>query len=337
MPNALLHKLDMPPRDSKGFLWADYVELRCLTSQDGLYGEGHVVDLETEAEELMVDVEADIEEFLVGDEADEQGGEDNAIFRNNESVARKWADIGSRLNSRMLSMQGYWPFEFREGILYRQYDSANPKHVLYVALLIASALRYCNKKRQGEVAASLEEIGYHIFRAIMPAGWEVRPFGAHQNIANGFEGTLAQKLASLGEHIFPTFIKPADQFDDRNTGDGGLDVVAWHPLGDAVRGHIPVVFAQCGCSPGDWEHKQFEATPVSMELKISPQHPASSFYIMPHDMRNLTGGWERGEHLGRVILLDRLRIIKLVEQYELPGAFPNWPFVQEASELRMVI
>jgi len=337
MHEELLHTLDVPPRETKGFLWADYVELRCLTSQDGLYGEGHVVDLETESEELMVDVDLDIEEFVSAEDGGEKGSEDNVFFRNNESVARKWADICSRLNSRMISMDGYWPFEFREGILYRAFDSGNSKHVLYVALLIASALRYCNKKRQGEVAASLEEIGYHIFRAIMPKGWEVRPFGAHQNIANGFEGTLAQKLASLGAQIYPTYLKPADEFDDRNTGDGGLDVVAWHPLGDASRGHIPVVFAQCGCSPGDWEHKQFESTPVNMELKILPQHPASSFYIMPHDMRSLTGGWERGDHLGRVILLDRLRIIKLAEQYELPDTFPGWPFVKEASEMRLVI
>lgn len=334
MPD-LFQKLDTPPKDARGFLWADYVELRCLTSLDGHYGEGQVIDLEGESEELMVDEEADNDEsFDSEEEALDQEGE---FLKNNEAVARKWADICARLTSRKVSMAGYWPFDIYEGVLYRRFDATNRRHVLYVALLVASALRYCAKNRQGEVTACLEEIGFHLFRSLMPVGWEVRPFGAHQNIANGFEGTLGQKLAGLAQQVFPVYVRPENQFDPRNTGDGGLDIVAWHPLGDATRGYLPIAFAQCGCSPGDWEHKQFEASPVNMDHKIQLQHPASNFYIMPHDMRNLNGGWERGDHIGKVILLDRLRIIKLVEQYSLPETFPIWPFVQEAAQLRLAI
>jgi len=334
MPD-LFQKLDTPPKDAKGFLWTDYVELRCLTSLDGLYGEGQVVDLETESDELMVDEEADNDDYFEGEE--EAPDADGEFLKNNEAVARKWADISARLSARKISMEGYWPFDIHEGVLYRKFDATDRRHMLYVALLIASALRYCVKKRQSEVTASLEEIGFHLFKSLMPSGWQVRPFGAHQNIADGFEGTLGQKFASLAAEVYPRYVRPADEFDARNTGDGGLDIVAWHPLGDAIRGHIPVAFAQCGCSPGDWEHKQFEGSPVNMDQKIGLQHPASNFYIMPHDMRSLTGGWERGDHIGTVILLDRVRIIRLVEQYALPETFPIWPFVQEAAQLRLVI
>ena len=334
MPN-LFQKLDTPPKDARGFLWTDYVELRCLTSQDGLYGEGQVVDLETEADELMADEEVDTDD--VSDDGSEGADVEGDFLKNNEAVARKWADISARLSARKISMDGYWPFDIHEGVLYRKFDINNSRHVLYVALLIASALRYCVKNRQSEVTASLEEIGFHLFRSLMPFGWQVRPFGAHQNIADGFEGTLGQKFASLAAEVYPRYVRPENEFAPGNTGDGGLDIVAWHTLGDAARGHIPVAFAQCGCSPGDWEHKQYEGSPVNMDQKIGLQHPASNFYIMPHDMRSLTGGWERGDHIGTVILLDRVRIIRLVEQYALPGAFPVWPFVQETAQLRLAI
>ena len=345
----LLHKLDKPPREARGFLWADYAELRCLTSEDGLYGEGHLVDLQTESEELHLDQDDDYGEDDLFEKLDARDdGEDvereiddvdegGTYLRLAEAVSRKWADISRRLNVRQLSMLEYWPFEFRDGILISIFDADNKKHCLYVALLIASALRYCAKDRQGEVAASLEEIGYHLFRSIMPVGWHVKPFGAHQNIADGYQGKFAAKLEALGKDICAKFVAPASDFDLRDTGDGGLDVVAWHPLGNDSRGYIPVAYAQCGCSPGDWEHKQFEASPVAMELKIVPHHQASNFYILPHDLKSMSGGWERGGHLGRVIIIDRLRIIQLAKQYELVDVLPVWPFINEAASLRFAV
>lgn len=328
----ILRMLDKPPRESRGFLWADYAELRCLTSIDGYYGEGQVIDLETEPE-LHADDDTSDQDSGLSDESEENVESVSEA----DQASKRWSDIAKRLASRQHTMAGFWPFEFISGVLYKRFDESNSRHRLYITLLLASALRYCKKDRHAEIAASLEEIGYYLFKSIMPQGWQVKPFGAHQTISDGYEGKFADKLHALAKDVSAKFVAPASDFDTRNTGDGGLDVVAWHALGDSPRGYIPVAYAQCGCSPGDWEHKQFESSPVAMELKILPHHPASSYYIMPHDLRSLSGGWERGDHIGRVVLIDRMRILKLAEQYDLEKVLPQWGFVDEAANYKVAL
>lgn len=333
--------LDKPPRETFNFLWADYAELRCLTCPDGLYGEGQIADLYTESELLQDHDDGEDED---DGEFDSESAEDLdevnegvIVFKNNEAVSRKWGDISLRLAMRQKSMAGFWPFQYEDGILYRRYDKDNPKHSLYVALLLCSSMRYMDKSRAAEVAASLEEIGYHIFKSIMPLGWEVRPFGAHQRIDQGYVGTLAAKFTTLAKDISAAFVNVAG-FDSRDTGDGGLDVVAWHPLGSDGRGFIPISYAQCGCSPRDWEHKQLEASPLNMELKVMPQHSSANYYIMPHDIKSLTGGWERAANIARVVMIDRSRILDLSNQYKFHEVLKDtWPHVNEAVSYRFAV
>ncbi|RMU60265.1 hypothetical protein ALP25_00294 [Pseudomonas syringae pv. syringae] len=332
--DSIFKKLDKPPRETFNFLWADYAELRCLTSVDGVYGEGHIADLYTESE-LNLDVDPggdELDDDL--DPDDEVDDEGQSVFLDNEKVSQKWGDICSRLTMRQQTMAGFWPFFYKDGILYNKFEEGNPKHAIYIALLLCSSMRYLEDDRSGEVAASLEEIGYHIFRSIMPTGWEVRPFGAHQRIADAYEGTLIQKFTALAKDISAAFVDVSG-IDARDTGDGGLDVVAWHPVGKDQRGHIPISYAQCGCSPRDWEHKQLEASPLNMELKVMPQHSSANYYIMPHDIKSLTGGWERAANLAKVIMIDRSRILELSEQYSFHDALNGaWPHINEAMSYR---
>ncbi|MDR6233568.1 hypothetical protein [Pseudomonas oryzihabitans] len=302
-------QLGKPPSHAYSFLWADYAELICLTSPDGFYGQGQIVDLTTEQEELLTDSEN-------CDDEDLEALEDDAarFIQISEDVSRRWADISQRLNSRQLTMTGFWPFVFEGGVLYSRFDAENNNHVFYVALLLCSSLRYLQGKKKKVVTASLEEIGYVIFKSLMPSGWHVKPFGAHQRISEGYTGKLEDKFRALAGDISARFYEDRG-FDPSDTGDGGLDVVAWHPIGGDGRGNIPVAFAQCGCSPTDWEHKQFEASPLNIEATLVPQHSAANFYIMPHDLKALNGSWDRGSNVGRVILVDRYRILKLAEQY----------------------
>lgn len=332
--------LDKPPRETFNFLWADYAELRCLTCVDGIYGEGHIADLYTEPELNQDFDEGDEEEFEselgeVGDREEDE--EDVKIFKNNEAVSRKWGDICLRLTMRQVSMAGFWPFHYEDGILYNNFDKDNPKHILYVALLLCSSMRYMEDEHTAVIAASLEEIGYHIFKSIMPVGWEVRPFGAHQRIAAAYEGKLSTKFQALAADISAAFIDVSG-IDAKDTGDGGLDVVAWHPLGGDGRGHVPISYAQCGCSPRDWEHKQLEASPLNMELKVMPQHSSANYYIMPHDIKNLTGGWERAANIARVIMIDRSRILSLSDQYLIHDKLKDvWPHVNEAVSTKYAV
>lgn len=323
---AFFDQLSKPPRETYSFLWADYAELRCLTSLDGFYGEGQVVDIFTEPELLMD------EDY---DDALEIEPDEVKAMLDSEAMSRRWSDISSCLTARQKTMEGFWPFKFEGGVLYSDFDPKNSKHILYFALLLAASLRYLDKTKHAEVTASLEEIGYYVFCSLMPAHWEVKCFGAHQRIHSAYVGTLESKLRALAKDLFAQFIE-GREFDKRDTGDGGLDVVAWHAIGGDGRGNIPIAFAQCGCSPRDWEHKQFEASPANIEAHLHLQHPAANYYIMPHDLRELTGKWCRASNIGRVIMIDRLRILKLSELYGIHDKILGaWPHIEEAISVKV--
>lgn len=299
--HSFLIKLGDPPRINHIHVWADYIELLALTNEDKLYSAGALEDVLGEVEDLAIDQEKmddDIDDLL-----------DNAINR-------RWADIKGCFKSRKQRFGDSWPFEIEDTVLKCRLDNdpENYKFKLYVALLIASCLRYVDRKIHAEITSNLELIGYHIFRKIMPEPWIVKPFGAHQQIADGYTGILFEKFKALASDLNATLILKEDELRPRDSGDGGIDLVAWLPMGDEL-GNIPVAFAQCGASLTDLFHKQFEASPANLNNKILPQHPGINYYFAPHDIRRANGTWDKKP--AEVIMIDRSRIIRLAMQYNL--------------------
>lgn len=320
---SLFQNLDALPRLNQTHQWADYIELLALTSEDQFFSQGGLQDTEAEC-----DVACDMDDI----------DPDKETTESDEKINRRWADIKTCLHSRQLRFGESWPFELKGDVLYAKADNENSLHRLYVALLLASGLRYISKKRHDRITASLEEIGYQVFCNLMPAtqknekpAWTVKPFGAHQQIAGGYQGKLFNKITKLADDLDTKLTAEENQFDPRDTGDGGLDVVAWHPMGDKL-GYIPVAFAQCGCSLEDLSHKQYEAHPVNWANKIHIQHPQANYYFAPHDLRKNSGHWD--EQLGQVIMLDRTRILYLAKLYHLSAEHVNWPHVDEAINTR---
>lgn len=315
----LLPVLDVLPRHAYPFLWADYVELLCLCSRNGHVSKGNVQAQAQEARDLQADA----------DENDDNDDDDDAPAAVDDRVSARWADIHLRLQARSVSFPG-WPFTLEKDLIRSRFDSANPAHQLYAALLIASSLRLCNPKRSGEVTSAFEEISYHWLRGALNPLWEVRPFGAHQTLPSAYTGTLYEKLTLLAQDIRGVLMKPEDDYGPTNTGDGGIDLVAWQRMGDK-RGNMPVIFGQCACSPTDWESKQLDVTPSSTEAHIQPQHPGAAFCFVPHDLSLDERTWQRASHVKRTVVVDRLRMLQLFEQTNTWTNLPNWAFVADAT------
>ncbi len=334
----LFQNLETLPRLKQTHQWADYIELLALTSEDKSCSHGYLQNTEGENEELACDMDdVDFDEEMPPSEFDSNFDKENMHYSDrDEKLNRRWSDIKTCLHSRQLRFSDAWPFELKDDVLYSKIDSNNALHRLYIALLLSSALRYIIKTRHDDITASLEEIGYRIFCHLMPTTpkmWIVKPFGAHQRIANGYQGTLFNKITHLAVDLNAKLTAEKSEFDLRDTGDGGLDVVAWHSMGvDDKLGYIPVAFAQCGCSLEDIPHKQYEAHPINWDTKVFVQHPAACYYFAPHDLRKNSGHWD--VHLGRVIMLDRMRILHLAKMYELPAKHVDWSHVDEAINTR---
>jgi len=274
-----------------------------------------------EAQDVQVDADID------GDLDDIAGPNDEPAVLD-DKVSARWDDIVLRLNARKASYPG-WPFELDGAVLRSVYDEQRADHRLYVALLIASSLRLCVATRSNEVTSAFEEISYHWLSRSLPQFWKVRPFGAHASLPDAYVGNLREKFELLAADIKAKLQMDADEYGPENTGDGGLDLIAWQEIGDQ-RGNIPVIFGQCACSPTDWEHKQLDVTPAATEAHIAPQHPGAAYCFVPHDLSRGDGKWQRGVHRKRVVIVDRLRLLHLFKVSNAWGTLTNWSFVDDA-------
>lgn len=320
---SLLADLGKVPRHAYPFLWADYVELQCLCSRSGLVSKGNIAAQTQEASDTQVDSDEDWQD--PHEESEEL----------DDRISQRWDDIHSRLNTRSKQYSD-WPFVLERNVVRLRFDANNPRHRLYVALLVASSLRVCERHRTSEVTRAFEEISYHWLQQSLNSLWEVRPFAAHQTLPNAYDGTLQKKLKELAGDIQATVLKRDEEFDPRNTGDGGIDLVAWLKMGDR-RGNMPIIFGQCACSPTDWEDKQLDVTPSSTEALISPHHPGAAYCFVPHDLSANDGLWDRAEHVKRTVLVDRLRFFRLFERIDCFDKLPTWTFIDDAAATRAAL
>lgn len=320
---SLFRAIDVLPRHAYDFLWADYVELLCLCSRNGCVSSGNVQAMVQETQDVQTDLDEELH-----DEFDDPEVLD-------DRVSKRWTDIRRRLQARTVSWPG-WPFRLDGAVLYSAFDDKNPEHRLYVALLIASSLRLCLEERRGEVTNAFEVISYHWLKRSLNDLWVVRPFGAHQTLPDAYEGTLRAKLEALAGDLKAKLQKPADAYDPSDSGDGGIDLVAWMRMGDQ-RGNLPVIFGQCACSPTDWESKQLSVSGPSVEAHIAPQHQGAAYCFVPHDLHMSDTQWQRASHVLRTVVVDRARILELFRAANAIAALPTWAFVDEPAKLQVAM
>ncbi|HDT3785425.1 hypothetical protein [Enterobacter hormaechei] len=303
----LQSSLDSLPKSSFSFLWADHIEFKCLISQDKMYTIGQFKDPTDEEVNLASNNEDDL---CYDNDSIIDIPPDLDLLKPDEKLERRWVDIKNKLEIRKKHYKNLWPFTFHDDILKLNYDDCNINHKIYIFLLMSSQLKRFQKTKYSLLTNPFETLSAYLFKCLMPKGWNVKMTGAKAS-----SGKIYPKLKRLADELRATMVIDKDDFDEYNNGDARLDLVAWHPMGDE-RGFIPIAFAQCGCSPTDWEHKQLEAHPISMRNTFSTQSPALSYYFMPHDLLKGLSKWERRDKILEVILIDRFRIMQLIKTYE---------------------
>lgn len=339
----ILMGLDAKPKATYSYLWCDFVELRCLTSVDHRFSRGDleemfselaaVMNFTLEDEEEDEDADARAELAIEAQWGSEQARQLLEISAGQEPVsgpmpvddqgATRSGKIFSDLAYRAQTFGGYYPFALSEDgrdLSVREIDSAERQ--LYIQLLLSSSLRLVPQARRGELTEAFEATAHKIFQCLMPTGWEVHRFGA-KGASPLFSGHLFTKFKALADAIKEKLRVKRRHFHDNNYGDGGLDIVAWHPLGNDGRIAIPVAFAQCGCAAEEWSLKTLEGSPSKLGTVLTHQHPWATYYFMPQDLYETSvdgPDWQRRLSLTASIVIDRLRLIRLAAQYGIADA-----------------
>jgi hypothetical protein len=298
--------LEKLPRVGHRHTWADYVELLCLFNLDREVSKDVLVERFRErqdtGEELDEEPEDEVEETI-----EHALGETQEGAFTDERLGEKAEELFRHLKFREGVFGKKYPFAVdmtRRRLTLRRTTGASR---LYLFLLLASNLRYFRKLTQ-RLTSDFETLSKRALEQILPETAKVYFFhGAGRS--GRYKGRLFDKLTLLAEDLAETMNVDAQDFEDGNVGDGGLDLVGWVPLGDSVPGML-LCLAQCACTD-KWVKKQREPLAIHeiMTLKGTP----AKLTFIPFCFRRPTGEWFY-KHDVATVVMDRLRLMYLMRE-----------------------
>jgi len=316
------------PNGSDLYIWCDYIELRCLVDKDRRLSRGRMLELLDDTAQMYGEqTDADVvnpagPEPLPNSDADDPDALDGVLPGGVQVGTRDEMRVAGwfqNLAFRAKTFGNAYPFKLSaDGQELEALKVDTPLRVLYVQMLMSASLRLVPKTRHDELTESFEETSHEIFKQLMPMGWEVHRFGAKG--ASRYEGLLFDKLKALVKDLRGQLHLKAKDFKPNDRGDGGLDLVAWHPMAGDERDGLPIALAQCGCTSDSdgWSKKSLEAAPAKLRPHIHLLHPWSTYYFMPHDLTEASGtqiDWQHRANLTETIVIDRSRLIRLATLY----------------------
>lgn len=302
--------LEAPPSASDPLFWTDFVELRALIHPDRCYSRGDLSGLIKRSR-------------------------DTSSSRSEQQAESRWRDLINFAGARATEFGAGYPFKVSDDgdtlELATPADDEEPS--AYLRLLLSSLMRHF-PQHTVTIGRFFEQVSQTVFRQLMPAGAEVHPTWASGGEQMRYTGSLHQKLQGVAADLRCTANFEERDFKANDTGDGGIDLVAWHPMADHREG-IPIAFAQCGCSKDDWKFKHLEASPSKHFRHLPVMHPWATYYFMPLDLRHADGDWAYKNDIGEAIIVDRLRLMRLSRQYGLFGEWPELPLLDEVLNLQI--
>lgn len=308
-------KLNDRPRQSDPHIQADYIELLCLVSLDKAISKADILgDYQAEAD-LDMNLAAEDEST----DTEPAAVSDRRLQRINE--------LFEQFIFRSVAFGEFYPFEItgNQSVLKLrdQTSQVSQKQMLYIFLLVASSLRVFDKATEQIITSSFEAVSLSALKSYLPSNARVKLFGKSSLEKQEQAPTkLIEKIRKLAEEIRETLAVDLEkEFKKSNTGDGGLDIVGWLPIGDEAPGFI-LLFGQCACTL-DWVTKQHSSSYDTWRNIINFTVPPNNIVFIPFCFRDAGGVWLRKIDIHSSILFDRLRIVNLLRMQD--GALENLP------------
>lgn len=328
------------PNESELHHWADYLELLCMTDLDGQFSAQRLADLVGFASDLQAtspdaqDIEeADVELRLIDDLTEDlasiQGSVDPALEdhegendddglvevmgfgRAAEGTENRylWCQNNFRLLAdRARSLGESYPFTVDLERLTIERRELTEETKGYVFLLCCSLLPYVSGKVTQRLTQQFEIAAYGVLKTILPNTAVVDLYGtARWELPSVFTGSLFDRIKALAAALGARLIVSECDFNPKDHGDNGLDLVAWIPMHDTKKG-VPSFFAQCACGR-NWEAKQYEASYERWREFMHLTSPCTKITFVSHYFRGLGEDWYAESEVSGIVI-DRLRMLR---------------------------
>lgn len=287
------------------FLWSDFVELYAMTHQMQLCSKADFIELACEC--------TDEEPHYSHDEA-------NIL----------WSHLVQHCKHRAQTLRKQYPFTVDDESeqICLTFVKTHPQHRLYLGLLMCACRHYVPIEWHDEMTRDFAQVCHQLFMRLMPEGVKIQrlpamihQFPKHEQIAYIAKTARGKVLLSANDYNENSYVLGDQTHKPRHIQSGIVDLLAWHPMGDE-RDAIPVALGRCDCDSERWFNAQ--QTFLNLETHLYTRHPCSKYHFSPIDLYSESQDWAFKEHLGRIILIDRYRIMKLVEEYFIYEDMPDW-------------
>ena len=217
-------------------------------------------------------------------------------------------DYYEHIKFRMGNYSDSYPFVFDGQDSIRLSDDLSDPQKLYIFLLLCSCSSYIENNIL--LRQDFEYVCNEAFKQYLPENAMCFIFGKSGLDNERYKGKLVEKLTLLAKDMkIKTRFKP-EKFAVQDSGDGGLDLVAWVPFnGDELFKYIQLYFCQCATGR-NWVSKQAEPDKVNNYLDIVDGYSKAIF--IPFDGRSCDNTHYEENVITVPIFYDRLRIIKLL-------------------------
>lgn len=278
----------------KKHLYADYVELICLFSEDFIT-QNEIIDRLQDNGEIF-----NIKEI--------PDGETGLFDAETNDSAELWINtVFECLNERSKIYASSYPFIYdkNHGIKLKERCRLNEKQKIYLFLLIASSLNFFTRIKS-ELTSDFEKLSEYILKAYLPNNANVYGFGSNST----FTGNAPDKIRKLAKEInLPINERIVSQVSIRNSKEEGLDVVGWIPFSDNNPNTI-IILGQCACGK-DWFGKQNETLRYD-RFYLSYLLPFTHALFLSGDFRNNEGLFQIDKDFTQnQLIFERRRLIDL--------------------------
>ena len=225
-------------------------------------------------------------------------------------------DAWSQLEYRAYCFAENYPFNVEGDLLKLNTDWSNPRHKIYRFLLASSRLRSFTASNRYYWSQAFARVSSVALSSLLPPYADVKIFDANSVDRHEYYGTdCREALIVLGKQLSAFKVHEEEIRERSSSGDGGIDLVGVVSFGDTAYG-AHVVFGQCGAQEEEWPEKRLEAHPIGLSNYFQFSHDVITTMFTPVLYRSSTGKWVSGSKVTGVVVIDRLRIISLIEKSE---------------------
>lgn len=306
------------PGTSQLHSWADWFEILAYTSALGEFSVTEFTETVERREDYFgVESVDDMDDAARG--KDPLAGFRGADLR--DRVAGRGEDVLRYMSARQQEYGRYYPFSVDEDEGTVRVEALDKARTLYLFLLACSSLRYIpNRSDRSKLTSAFELLSLKAIESYLPKRSKAYVFGKNALLSSSAapgpyaSGSLIEKIRRLSVDLGEISLVKETDFERHDNGDNGLDIVAWHDMGDALGGRI-LYFAQCACT-SDWVSKQHSASHDAWSSVMTFTARPVSMCFIPHDYRLPDRNWYTKRHVHNVVLIDRIRILRALTEDE---------------------